>query len=92
MTGGVPSVIKRPDLEPGPDGRGHVWTDHVELRHAVAQLSPADRLVLFLYFGLDLTLDEVATVLRLGRGGAKARVYRAVNRLRPGLLGLEDLP
>jgi len=40
---------------------------------------------LFLYFYLDLPLEEVGVVLGLSAAGAKTRVYRAARKLRPGL-------
>ena len=44
-----------------------------------------DRLALFLYFYLDLPLDEVGAVLGVSAAGAKTRIYRAAKKLRPGL-------
>ncbi len=52
---------------------------------ALAKLPREDRLALFLYFYLDLPLEEVGAVLGLSAGGAKTRVYRAAKKLRPGL-------
>jgi len=56
-----------------------------DLQLALARLTPDERLPLFLYFYLDLPLDEVGAVLGLSAAGAKTRVYRAARKLRPDL-------
>jgi RNA polymerase sigma factor (sigma-70 family) len=57
----------------------------MDIDRELAKLPPDDRLVLFLYFYLDLPMEEVGAVLGLSAGGAKTRVYRAARKLRPGL-------
>lgn len=61
-----------------------------DLNRALAELSPAERLVLFLYYDLDLELDEVGSILGISPAGAKSRLYRAVHRLRPALGEIEE--
>jgi len=56
-----------------------------DLRRAISQLAHQDRVVVVLYFYLDLPLEEVAVVVRSSVGAARARLYRAVKRLRPDL-------
>lgn len=56
-----------------------------DLRRAIAKLGYADRLVLVLYFYLDLPLDGVATVAGSSVGATRARLYRSIKRLRPDL-------
>jgi len=56
-----------------------------DLRRAVNQLGKLDRLVVILFFYIDLPLEEVALVLGTSVGAARARLYRAVKRLRPDL-------
>jgi RNA polymerase sigma factor (sigma-70 family) len=77
------SVIRVPEMEyaDGPE----LNTDNVDLNRELARLPREDRLALFLYFYLDLPMDEVGDVLGLSAGGAKTRVYRAAKKLRPGL-------
>ena len=53
-----------------------------ELRQSIAALSPSERLLLYLFYWLDLPLEEVATVVGVSPAAAKARLYRAVGRLR----------
>lgn len=53
------------------------------LRRAIARLGHDDRLVVVLYFYLDMPLDDVAAVAGSSVGAARARLYRAINKLRP---------
>jgi RNA polymerase sigma factor (sigma-70 family) len=77
------SVIRVPEVE-YPDGPD-LSADNVDLNRELARLPREDRLALFLYFYLDLPMEEVGDVLGLSAGGAKSRVYRAAKKLRPGL-------
>lgn len=54
-----------------------------DLRRAVARLRHEDRLVVVLYFYLDMPLEDVAAVIGSSVGAARARLYRSVQRLRP---------
>ena len=54
-----------------------------DLRRAIARLGHEDRLVVVLYFYLDMPLDEVAAVVGSSVGAARARLYRAIKKLRP---------
>ena len=69
--------------------------DHVlrgaDLRTAVARLRHQDRLVVVLYFYLDMPLEEVAVVAGSSVGATRARLYRAINKLRPDLAVQEAL-
>ena len=76
------SVVRVPELEPTDP---EVQTENVDIKRALATLPRDDRLALFLYFYLDLPLEEVGAVLGVSPGGAKTRVYRAAKKLRPGL-------
>ena len=53
-----------------------------DLRQTIARLSRSDRLLLYLFYWLDFPLEEVAAVAGLSTGAARARLYRAVGRLR----------
>ena len=76
------SVIRMADVEATDTG---VQTDNVDINRELAKLPREDRLALFLYFYLDLPMEEVGEVLGLSAAGAKTRVYRAAKKLRPGL-------
>ncbi|MBJ7596619.1 MAG: hypothetical protein DLM67_00525 [Candidatus Nephthysia bennettiae] len=56
-----------------------------DLRHALGALPEGQRMVLFLYFYLDLPLDQVAAVLKTSPQAAKSKLHRALRRLRPEL-------
>jgi RNA polymerase sigma-70 factor (ECF subfamily) len=79
------SVIRMADVEsdakPGPD----VSAESMDIDRELAKLPREDRLALFLYFYLDLPMEEVGDVLGVSAAGAKTRVYRAAKKLRPGL-------
>ncbi len=53
-----------------------------DLRQTITRLSRSDRLLLYLFYWLDLPLEEVAAIAGLSAGAARARLYRAVGRLR----------
>jgi RNA polymerase sigma-70 factor, ECF subfamily len=56
-----------------------------DLRRAIASLGHDDRLVVVLYFYLDMPLEEVAAIMGSSTGAARARLYRAISKLRPGV-------
>ena len=56
-----------------------------DLRRAMLQLEHDDRLVVVLYFYLDMPVAEIAAVVGATADAARARLYRAIHRLRPGL-------
>jgi RNA polymerase sigma-70 factor (ECF subfamily) len=76
------SVIRLPEIE---SVRRESQAETVDIDRALAKLRREDRLALFLYFYLDLPMEEVGAVLGMSPGGAKTRVYRAAKKLRPGL-------
>jgi RNA polymerase sigma-70 factor (ECF subfamily) len=79
------SVIRMADVEAGPARQDAGSAEAMDIDRELAKLPPDDRLALFLYFYLDLPMEEVGAVLGLSAGGAKTRVYRAARKLRPGL-------
>jgi len=60
--------------------------DRLDLERAVANLPARDRQAIFMHFYLDLPVEEVAVVLGISASAARARIYRACHRLRPGLV------
>jgi RNA polymerase sigma-70 factor (ECF subfamily) len=58
----------------------------LDLERALARLPAADQQAIFMHFYLDLPVDEVAAVLGVSPSAARARIYRACHRLRPGLV------
>ncbi|HYL07078.1 MAG TPA: RNA polymerase sigma factor [Candidatus Udaeobacter sp.] len=57
----------------------------IDLRKALMSLDYGDRLIVSLYFYLDLPLNEVAAVAGCSEPAARAKLYRAVHRLRPNV-------
>ena len=79
------SVVRMPDVEAATTPQEAGSAETMDIDRELAKLPPDDRLALFLYFYLDLPMEEVGAVLGLSAGGAKTRVYRAAKKLRPGL-------
>jgi RNA polymerase sigma-70 factor (ECF subfamily) len=76
------SVVRLPEVD---SAGAEVNPDRIDIDRGLAKLPREDRLALFLYFYLDLPLEEVGDVLGVSAAGAKTRVYRAAKKLRPGL-------
>lgn len=76
------SVVRMADLHHGAED---FPVDGTDIERALAKLPDEDRLALFLHFYMDLSFEDVGTVLRLSAAGAKTRVYRAAKKLRPDL-------
>ncbi|MGH7761367.1 MAG: RNA polymerase sigma factor [Candidatus Dormibacteraceae bacterium] len=80
------SVIRQAEVESDAKPAGEVVSaDSLDIDRELAKLPREDRLALFLYFYLDLPMEEVGDVLGVSAAGAKTRVYRAAKKLRPGL-------
>ena len=62
-----------------------------DLRRAVARLRHHERLVVVLYFYLDMPLEDVAAVVGSSLGATRGRLYRAISKLRPDLVIQEAL-
>jgi RNA polymerase sigma-70 factor (ECF subfamily) len=79
------SVIRMAEVETDANRPAESSAENVDIDRELAKLPREDRLALFLYFYLDLPIEEVGAVLGVSAGGAKTRVYRAARKLRPGL-------
>ena len=79
------SVIRMADVESDAKPGAEVSAASLDIDRELAKLPREDRLALFLYFYLDLPMEEVGDVLGVSAAGAKTRVYRAAKKLRPGL-------
>ena len=58
------------------------WAEASDLREALRRLPHDQRLVLVLRYYLDLPLEEVGRALGIPEGAARARVHRALGKLR----------
>ncbi len=74
----IRAVVPEPISEP-PD---EAIVAGVELRQALRAMDADKRLVLVLHWYLDLPVDEIAAITRLGLRGAETRLLRATNELR----------
>lgn len=63
-----------------------------DMRRALMRLGHRERLIVSLYFYLDLPLDEVAAVAGCSVAAARSQLYRGIRRLRPGFVIQEALP
>jgi RNA polymerase sigma-70 factor (ECF subfamily) len=85
------SVMRAPetsaDLQSSEDG----LIDHADLRQALMRLKHEDRLALVMRYYLDLSFEEIASVLHVSVEGAKSRIYRSLKKLRPALVVSEPL-
>jgi len=75
------------DVEAPGDARGDPSTsiERVDLRRALARLSPDDRALLAMRYVVDLTSGELATAVGTSPSTARARLSRAIDRLRKEL-------
>jgi RNA polymerase sigma factor (sigma-70 family) len=62
-----------------------------DLRRSIERLNHRDRVLLYLYYWLDLPLEEVAQALGISPQATKGRLYRAVGRLRERLTLPEEM-
>ena len=61
----------------------------IDLRRQIERLPYNDRLLIHLYFVLDLPASETAQVLGIRVGAVKSRLHRVTRRLRSELLAAE---
>ena len=61
------------------------WVTRADVRRALARLSHEDRLVVSLYFYVDMPVPEIAAVIDSTVDATRRRLYRAIHRLRPEL-------
>jgi RNA polymerase sigma factor (sigma-70 family) len=54
----------------------------LDLRSALKRLRPDQRLVVVLYFYLDLPLQEIATITSASFAAVRGRLYRGIRQLR----------
>jgi RNA polymerase sigma factor (sigma-70 family) len=59
--------------------------ERLDLRRALARLSPDDRTILAMHFAVDLSSDELAAAVGASPSTARKRLSRAIDRLRKEL-------
>jgi RNA polymerase sigma-70 factor, ECF subfamily len=75
------------DVEAPGDPRGDpsAGIERLDLRRALAHLSPNDRALLAMHYVVDLSSDELGAALHTSPSTARTRLCRAVHRLRKEL-------
>jgi len=67
-------------------GGAGIGSESEDLREALAELDPANRLALLLHYYSGLSLEEVAAALRIGVPALKSRLHRSRAALRRALV------
>jgi RNA polymerase sigma-70 factor (ECF subfamily) len=78
------SVVKFPELRndsPAEDQNASA----LDLDRALDRLSQEERVPLLLHFYMDMTFEQVGTVVGISMTAARSRIYRALDRLRTDL-------
>jgi RNA polymerase sigma factor (sigma-70 family) len=72
------------DVEAPGDARSDpsVGIERLDLRRALAHLSPDDRALLAMHFVVDLRSDELGAAVGTSASTARTRLSRAIDRLR----------
>ncbi len=83
--------LSETEVDPGRSVEDQV-TRGADLRRELGRLDREQRLVLALFYHLDLPMEEVAAVLGVSVSAARSRLYRAVGALRERLGEAEELP
>jgi RNA polymerase sigma factor (sigma-70 family) len=86
------SVVRLGDVIPSQRARGISVEEGYDLRRAIAALPEGQRVVLFLYFYLDLSQAQIAVVLSSSPQAVKSKLHRALRQLRPQLDPAEIAP
>ena len=79
----VRHLVTRDDVGPGPEAR---TADRIDVRAALAALSPRERACVVLRFYEDLTVPAIADALALSQGSVKRYLSDGVHHM-AGLLG-----
>jgi RNA polymerase sigma-70 factor (ECF subfamily) len=79
------SVVKLAEVRPLHPPEGQFDETASDLKTALLNLSPDERLPLVLHFYLDLPIEEVARTLGLSTAATKSRIYRTAHKLRSDL-------
>ena len=80
------SVLKIDAERRSIDAPDDVAVRGIDLRNALKRLRPDQRLVVVLYFYLDLPLEEIATIAGASYAAVRARLYRGIRELRADFL------
>ena len=76
------ATVRVIDTEPTTPDAAQLVADREALERAFRRLSTDQRAVVVLHHYVGLTLDEVATAVRIPRGTARTRYYAAISAMR----------
>ena len=76
------SVLKIDAGRPGAEGPDETAVRGLDLRNALKRLRPQQRLVVVLYFYLDLPLEEIAAITSASLAAVRQRLYRGIRALK----------
>ena len=76
------SVLKTDSEARGVEAPDEAAVRGIDLRTALRRLRPEQRLVVVLYFYLDLPLEEIATVTGASFAAVRGRLYRGIRELK----------
>jgi RNA polymerase sigma-70 factor (ECF subfamily) len=76
------SVLQSEPPEPATESTADAVVAGLELRQALRAMDPAKRLVLVLFWYLDLSVDEIAGIIGTSANGAESRLRRATAELK----------
>lgn len=87
------SVVRLADVIPSQRAQQGISVEEgYDLRQAIGALPEGQRVVLFLYFYLDLSQEQIAVVLNASPQAVKSKLHRALRQLRPRLDPSEIAP
>jgi len=76
------SVLKVDAERGSPEAPQDQAVRSIDLRNALKRLRSEQRLVIVLYFYLDLPLEEIATITNVSLAAARGRLYRGIRELK----------
>jgi RNA polymerase sigma-70 factor, ECF subfamily len=76
------SVVKTGAEQRGAESPDEEAVRGIDLRNALKRLRPEQRLVVVLYFYLDLPLEEIATITKASFAAVRGRLYRGIRELK----------
>lgn len=82
-------ILNKVDLDIDSKGEDE-FTTRNEIEEALLKLKPKEREVIVLFYYDDLSIEEIAKVLRTFKGTVKSRLFRARNNLKKELIKIDQ--
>ncbi|MDU5377461.1 RNA polymerase sigma factor [Peptoniphilus lacydonensis] len=82
-------ILNKVDLDIDSKGEDEFATRN-EIEEALLKLKPKEREVIVLFYYDDLSIEEIAKVLRTFKGTVKSRLFRARNNLKKELIKIDQ--